>query len=315
MARAPRVSIIIPFYNVERYLPLTLDSVLAQTMDDFELILCDDGSKDESVRVARSYAAQDARIRVLEPTTNGGAAAARNRGFAASNPGSEFVIFFDSDDVWAPEALSVLVQALEASPDSPAAHCVCHCIDPNGDQYPGDVLVEHMRNRRAVEGDRIVPVPCTAPTTFEALLVANYMTTPGTTLVRRTAITAIGEYESEVVPCEDWDMNLRIARLGEIIFVDRVLLSWRRHPQATSLVSNRWRKAFVATRKRTFESPSNTPAQRAAARFAMRNDVLEEQRQALEVLRRGSLPRGAKHLAKSLLFMWVYSRALLPLQP
>src|SRR5262245_46364723 len=94
----PRISIVIPTYNSEDYLAQTLDSGLAQTCGDWEVVVYDDGSRDGTVAVANRYSANDRRIRVLQGR-NGGVAAARNQGFAAANPASEFVIFLDHDDL------------------------------------------------------------------------------------------------------------------------------------------------------------------------------------------------------------------------
>lgn len=96
------VSVIIPVYNVEKYLPNCIESVLAQTMSDFELLLIDDGSNDESGAICDRYAADDSRIRVFH-TQNGGASRARNLGL--DNARGEFVVFVDSDDRIEPDHL------------------------------------------------------------------------------------------------------------------------------------------------------------------------------------------------------------------
>ena len=101
-----KVSIIIPCYNSASYLGACMDSVLAQTMDDFEAILIDDGSRDDTLAVARRYAGQDARVRVLSQE-NRGVAAARNLGLAQAR--GEWVTFVDSDDLLPPNALETML--------------------------------------------------------------------------------------------------------------------------------------------------------------------------------------------------------------
>lgn len=96
------VSVIIPVYNVEKYLPVCIESVLAQTMSDFELLLIDDGSTDYSGSICDRYAAGDSRVRVFH-TANGGASRARNTGL--DNARGEFVVFVDSDDRIEPDHL------------------------------------------------------------------------------------------------------------------------------------------------------------------------------------------------------------------
>ncbi len=100
----PDFSLIIPVYNVEEYLPECLDSVLAQTFGNFELLAVDDGSTDNSPAILEQFAAQDARIRLLQQE-NAGPSAARNAGVAAAR--GEYCLFVDSDDVVHPQLLEI----------------------------------------------------------------------------------------------------------------------------------------------------------------------------------------------------------------
>lgn len=104
-AKAPMVSVVIPVYNVEQYLCECVDSVLSQTMQDFEIILVDDGATDSSGAICDRYGAQDPRIRVIH-RKNGGLSEARNTGLDAAI--GEYVYFLDSDDYIAPHSLEVL---------------------------------------------------------------------------------------------------------------------------------------------------------------------------------------------------------------
>lgn len=103
------MSVVVPAYGVEAYLPACLDSLLAQHLKSWEAIVVDDGSPDRSGEIAESYALRDARIRVVH-VENGGLGSARNVG--ARHAGGEFLTFLDSDDVLPPTALSVLVGTL-----------------------------------------------------------------------------------------------------------------------------------------------------------------------------------------------------------
>jgi len=251
-------------YNAERFLALAVESVCRQTFTDWELVLFDDGSRDRTLEIAQGFADRDSRIRVVAGE-NGGTARARNRGLAATDAASEFVIFLDNDDVWEPSALEVLMAALDANPTAPAAHGLARAIDPGGQQFPEDDLAETMANRRALLEGQLVNLPGDSPTTFEALLIENYPVTPGTMLVRRSVWNALGGYVPEAVPCDDWDMHLRIARHGGIVLVNRIILSWRRHPGAASHNTRRWRNAYLLVRKRTILAPDNTAKQRQAS--------------------------------------------------
>lgn len=98
----PKVSVIVPVYNVEKLLQRCIDSILAQTFTDFELLLIDDGSKDKSGEICDEYAAKDSRIRVFHKQ-NGGVSTARNIGIDKAQ--GEWIYFVDSDDIVLPSAL------------------------------------------------------------------------------------------------------------------------------------------------------------------------------------------------------------------
>ena len=103
-------SIIVPVYKVEKYLPECIDSILAQTYTDFELLLIDDGSPDNSGRICDEYADRDSRIRVFHKD-NGGVSSARNLGI--DNAKGEWIMFVDSDDKITPDCLDVCMSAIE----------------------------------------------------------------------------------------------------------------------------------------------------------------------------------------------------------
>jgi len=105
----PEVSVVIPVYNVEPYLPECIDSVLNQTFSDLEVICVDDGSTDGSVSVLKEYAARDRRVRVIE-AEHKNAGAARNIGYRASS--GKYLLFLDADDVFAPNMIKTLHAAL-----------------------------------------------------------------------------------------------------------------------------------------------------------------------------------------------------------
>jgi len=304
----PRVSIVIPLYNSERYLSITLGSILGQSMGDFEVVLHDDGSSDRTVAIAGEHAARDARIRLIAGK-HAGIAGARNNGFAATNPKSEFITFFDHDNIWKPDALARLVEALEVNRECVAAHGLAQCILGSGERYALDDHAERTRKRMAVVGEEVVLLPLTAPTTFGAVLIENYVTTPGTSIVRRRVMEAVGGFEPSTEPCDDWDMNVRISRRGDYAFVNHVVLNWRRHDTAASHVSDRWRQAHITARVRSIKSTENTPAQRTAALVAYRYYMSDLRSQAFEDIMQGMLGTGARKLARSALFYEAYRRA------
>lgn len=108
----PRVSVILPAYNAARTLPAALDSLLVQSLTEFEALVVDDASEDETRAIAREYAANDARVRVLEQTANAGAAAARNLGFREAR--GKWLALLDADDAFTTDRLAALIARAEA---------------------------------------------------------------------------------------------------------------------------------------------------------------------------------------------------------
>ena len=98
-----KISIIVPVYNSEKYLPETAQSILKQSFSDFELILVDDGSKDGSGKICDQLAAKDTRIKVIHKT-NGGICSARNAGLKEA--AGEYIAFCDNDDIYLPSCIS-----------------------------------------------------------------------------------------------------------------------------------------------------------------------------------------------------------------
>src|SRR4051812_804638 len=97
--KKPQISIIIPAYNVGIYIAATLESITTQTFSDWECIVVDDGSADETASIVSKYSQSDKRMRYLYQR-NQGVAAARNCGFAISNPLASYVVFMDGDDIY-----------------------------------------------------------------------------------------------------------------------------------------------------------------------------------------------------------------------
>jgi glycosyltransferase involved in cell wall biosynthesis len=155
---APLVSVIVPFYDQERYLAEAVESVMAQTYDRTELVLVDDGSTDASGAIARRYSPPAHYVL----RGNGGAAAARNTGLLAAR--GEFVSFCDSDDRWEPEKLVVQLGSFAVDPDLDVAFTgVREFVSPELDpasaptraprQYLDGVCVSSMLARRRVFRD------------------------------------------------------------------------------------------------------------------------------------------------------------------
>ncbi|WP_170448079.1 glycosyltransferase family 2 protein [Ruegeria arenilitoris] len=149
----PQASIIVPAYNTAATLAETLASLLSQTHDDFEIIIVDDGSQDETPAIARAHAT-DPKVRVIRQE-NRGLAGARNTGIAAAR--GEFVGFCDADDLWLPEKLATHVRHLQAEPDVAISYSGSAMVDEGGRlmrvrQSPRlrDVTAAHVLKRNPI---------------------------------------------------------------------------------------------------------------------------------------------------------------------
>lgn len=123
----PKISIVMPVYNVEKYVAEAVESVLAQTMSDFELLIIDDGGEDRSIDICSEF--QDSRIRIISQS-NRGLAGARNTGI--NHARADFIAFLDSDDRWLPEKLMLHLVHLKASTDVDISLCPSRMIDAEG---------------------------------------------------------------------------------------------------------------------------------------------------------------------------------------
>ncbi|MFF8590521.1 CDP-glycerol glycerophosphotransferase family protein [Streptomyces sp. NPDC015220] len=132
---APRLTVVVPIYNVERYLPACLDSLAAQSFRDLEVLMVDDGSPDDSAAIAAEYAARDDRFKLIRKE-NAGLGAARNTGIAHMSPDAEFLTFVDSDDVIPPDAYRMMVSSLDESGSDFATGNVFHLRGEKSWQVP-----------------------------------------------------------------------------------------------------------------------------------------------------------------------------------
>ena len=137
-AAGPRVSIVVPAYNLEAYLPATLDSVLAQTSDDWECIVVDDASPDRCGTIAHEYALRDERFRVIHNSTNQYLAGALNTGISAAN--GRYILPLDADNLITPQTLQLLAGALDKDRSLHIAYGRVQFVTPDGapDQSVGD---------------------------------------------------------------------------------------------------------------------------------------------------------------------------------
>ena len=203
----PRVSVIIPTYNRAHLLAQAIDSVLAQTFRDWELIVVDDGSTDNSAE--RVKAVDDARLHYLRQSHRG-IGAAMNAGLATTR--GEYIARLDSDDLWLPEFLQTQTQVLDRQPDIGLVYARAVGRDSAG---------------KALSYVLGIP-PRYPPDSFKSM-VYDDCTCNITVLVRKACLDRVGPYDESLHAHEDWDIWLRVARHYSFAFTDQVLAVFRRH--------------------------------------------------------------------------------------
>ncbi len=268
MSKLPTIGIVIPAYNSAQFIRATLNSVMAQSQQDWQCIVVDDGSTDETASIVKEFVQRDARF-VLLSIPNSGQAIARNLGFAKLEPEIQFVTFMDSDDVWEPRALETLLSAIASDSDAIGAHGVGEFIDEAGNPLHPGVFSRLNRSRVGCRNGFPSAWPLDKPTCFETVLTASVVFPPGLILTRKSAVEKVGLFDPDLKYSEDWDLLIRLAREGYFAFVDEVIIKYRRHTTNTGTstkVADQCARAF----SKAYYSPLNGPEHRAIAKNAWR---------------------------------------------
>lgn len=168
MQRQPKVSVVMPVYNGERYVESAIRSVMAQTFGDWELIVVDDGSGDRTCAMVKALAAEDGRIRLVENGANLGAARTRNRGMALCR--GDFVALLDGDDLWRPEKLEKQL-ALAEETGADIVYCSYGILDDGGRPCCRDFLVPESTD---VEGTLVKSVISCSTALLSRRVVEKY---------------------------------------------------------------------------------------------------------------------------------------------
>jgi GT2 family glycosyltransferase len=207
VTRQPRVSGVLPVYNGEPFLASAVESILAQSFRDFELITIDDGSDDASGEILDRLAAGDKRLRIVHQT-NAGIVAALNRGLALAR--GELIARMDADDVAHPERFARQVAFLDAHPETAVVGCAVTLIDRDGTRIRD---VEYPLASEAVAAF----LECGSPLAHPAAMM------------RRAAVLAVGGYREAYRHAEDYDLWLRMAERYRIANLPDRLLLYRQH--------------------------------------------------------------------------------------
>lgn len=205
------ISVIVPNYNNAYYLGNAIQSILNQTFTDYEIIIVDDGSTDDSKNVVDTFGD---RVRYIWQE-NQGLAGARNTGIRAAT--GDLIGLLDADDEWCPDYLAQMVALSETHPDALVFYCMAQCMDADGFNLP-----------QFVGGPPVDP-----KVLYQVLLRANFII-PSTVTFRRNPIVEAGYFDTNLRSCEDWDLWLRLLPMGKIVGTFRNLVRYRVHGSSLS---------------------------------------------------------------------------------
>jgi glycosyltransferase involved in cell wall biosynthesis len=277
----PSVTVIIPAYNVSKFIAETLESVFAQTFHDFDVVVVNDGSTDteELERVLDPYLG---RIHYVKQA-NGGPAAARNTGLRFAT--GEFVHFLDSDDTVLPEFLGSQIELLHSRPDIDLASADGRCF---GDAAFNGMRLSDCNSRRE-------------PVTLENLITHQSQLFASGVVARRDKIVAADCFDPQVRGVEDFDLWLRMARAGaRIVYNSRPLFRYRLRPGSLSRdKSAMFETLSLVLRKFAATLDPTDPLRAVISRQILRDDAERELFLARSSLERHEIQEARRHYRRA----------------
>jgi glycosyltransferase involved in cell wall biosynthesis len=218
----PKVSVIIPAFNAERYIQNTLESVFEQTYKDYEVIVVNDGSTDSTQKILDNYGP---RIRVFTKT-NRGPASARNMGIKKAS--GKYIAFLDADDLWLKNKLKMQVEYLDSHPKAGFVYCNAICF--SGDDKSNETVEAVWKCN--IKGS-----------VFKNLFWNNFIPNL-TVVVRKSCLESVNllDESQQIIGSEDYDLFLRLSHKYELGHVPQVLAKYRLHQE--NLLGYSYEKAF-----------------------------------------------------------------------
>lgn len=201
---APLVSVVIPAFNAAGTIKETIDSVLEQSYQDFEIIVVNDNSTDSTEAIIKEY--DDPRIKLFAHKA-GSASKSRNKG--VQNALGKYIAFLDADDVWLPTKLEMQLQALQEVSTAKVAYCWVDCIDEEGKFL-------RKSNRFSESGD-----------VYEEMLVHNFLGNGSNPLILKETFSEIGGFDESLPNAEDWDLYLKLAQDHHFAAASSALVLYR----------------------------------------------------------------------------------------
>ena len=213
--KSEKISVVMPAYNAEQFIDDALDSVLAQTYQNFEIIIVNDGSSDRTGEVVKSYIDKDNRIKLLNQK-HSGTACARNLGI--NNAKGSLIAFLDADDVWHPDKLTKQIAFMYKESGSLVKFVSCLAL-----------IIDDKNISQGLISGRVLEGNC-----YRKMLEEGGISGGSIVLVRKECLDEVGGFDSLLEPYEDWDMWIRLTRSFKIATVPEILVGYRRSNSCSS---------------------------------------------------------------------------------
>lgn len=204
------VSIIIPCYNAEKYIIETIRSLINQTYSNWELIIVNDGSTDNSLAIIKEFAEKDKRISFIDKS-NSGVSDSRNKGLEKSK--GDFIAFLDADDIWKPEYLEKQITNLQQANQHTISYTACQLINQNGEK-----LNYQIRGENNPQLDDFL------------IQKANYNTNPSGIVYKKECFEKVKGFDVNLSNNADQDILIQMLAKGNSIgYIDELLWDYRMH--------------------------------------------------------------------------------------
>lgn len=210
--KSPLISVITPAYNAEKYISETIESILQQSFKDFEFIIIDDKSTDQTRKIIEEYSKKDARIKLFSNSSNLGIAGNRNKGVKLAT--GKYIAWQDADDISLPTRLEKQSKYLERNPDVAICGSYLKFFDATG--------VLSVRKYASTDKELRKNI-------FRFSPVAQ-----PSAMIRRKCLTEVGEYDLRWPPAEDLDMSFRLGAKYKFANIPEILVLYREHPSSAT---------------------------------------------------------------------------------
>lgn len=233
----PKISVVIPTYNRADSILKTIDSVLVQTFHDFEILIIDDGSEDNTKEIIENLNSPKIKYIYQE---NAGASSARNTGI--KNSEGEFIAFLDSDDTWFPEKLEKQLNVFEHNKNIDIVYSAFEWIQVRIDKKE----INRYKNYEKKED-------------FVKFLLCEMLPICPISMMKKTVFDKVGVFDENLVVSEDWDLCLRFVSEFNFYYLDEVLTSFYRHNKSLSATADfeKVKKTHLIVLERFFNNTEN----------------------------------------------------------